>query len=351
MASMPVAAITFTASTVALQVNQSAQLSWNVPNSSACSASGGLPGDGWSGNLPATGTQSVSEGSGGNVAYGITCALSQGSVSSSLNIAWDGPIPNVQVYLPRPTVWVTRPAQITWTSNVSPCSPSGGGLSLSGLPSSGSTSTTQTVPGDATYQVSCGSGPTATSTSQTESYVTPSLFFIANATDRIVGQSFGLGWSTYADTCTVRGRSQMTKPKAKLAWRTSMPYPRVTTPGTYTYTLSCSSGTLTVQQSVAVTFENNAPYVSASVSPSSVTYSASPADYITINWATNLSSCGINSTPVIGTFLPPPVTEPDLQNFSIDGPAVVAPNAPRPTHHRAQMGAPPGTQYGVAAAT
>lgn len=67
--------------------------------------------------------------------------------------------------------------------------------------------------------------------------------------------------------------------------------PQVTTAGTYTYTLTCSSGPISVQQSATVTFENNAPFVATSLSAARVTFSGSPADYTTYSWISNLSNC------------------------------------------------------------
>jgi hypothetical protein len=326
--SVSAAQITFTASTFSLQTGSPLELTWSVSNATQCTASGGLPGDGWSGTLPPTGMQSVSEGTGGNVNYNLTCTLKGGgSVNSSVDIAWNGPIPTVQVYLPRSTVWTTRPAQIIWTSNVSPCAVSGGGFSLTGLPTVGSTTATQNSPGDVTYTVSCGSGPTAASAYGVQSYVTPSLLLVANGTDRLLGQSFELGWVSYADTCIPSGGAPNDGwANNSFSWSQPTFYPHVSTLGTYTYTLSCSSGPLSVQQSVTVTFEDNTPYVTASVSPTTTTYTASPADYITVNWSTNISGCGINQSPVLGGPVAP-LPSP-LEVSSVDGPGVIAPQGP-----------------------
>jgi hypothetical protein len=339
VSSMAAAPITFAASTASVETGQSAELTWTVPNATQCSASGGLPGDGWTGTLPASGSQSISEGVGGVVAYKITCPLSTiGSVSASVSIAWDGSVPFVQVYADRPDVWTTRPADITWTSNVSPCSVSGGDLSLTGQPSSGAVTPTQSTTGDVTYTVSCGSASTAASGSATVSYITPSLVLQANATDRIVGEQLGLLWLTWADTCTPSGGAPNDGWDTSEFGPTTMSfYPRVSTAGTYTYTLTCTSGPISVTQSVIVTFENNAPYVTASVSPTSVVYSASPADYITVNWTTNLATCNVSSTPPLGETVGP--TSP-IVGFSVDGPVIIAPQAPGTYTVSVSCGAP-----------
>jgi len=326
--SMAVAPINFAASPTFLDAGQTAQLSWNVPNASQCTAGGGAVGDGWSGTLPATGTKSVTESAGLTLSYKLTCALTTGGrVSSSVTINWYGPVPFVQVYLPRPIVWTTRPAAVTWSSNVAPCSVSGGGLSQSGLPSSGSITTTQNSPADVTYQVSCGSGPTAASGTATLSYIAPSLLLLANASDRRLGETFQLGWLTYADTCTPSGGAPNDGWATNSFIDTEQTFtPRVSAVGTYTYSLSCSSGSLSVAQSVTVTFENNAAYVTASVSPSTTTFSNSPADYVTVNWASNLSTCGVHapsSWPVLG----PPSPFPNLTWDAVDGTEIFGPTA------------------------
>jgi hypothetical protein len=328
--SMPVAPISFTSSNPTPQAGQTLQLTWNAPNATECTASGGIAGDGWSGTLAASGSQSVSETAAISVMYQITCALSGGRhVSRHLTVFWYGSVPFVDVYIARSYVWVTRPAIVTWSSNVSPCSISGGSVSLSNQPSSGSFTTTQSTTGDVTYQVTCGSGTAAASGSTAVSYITPSLTLQANATDRILGEVLGLQWLTWADSCAPSGGA----PNDGWATNsfgigTASFYPRVATLGSYTYTLTCSSGPLSVTRSVQVTVENNAAYVTASLSPSSTTYTASPADYVTVNWTTNLSQCGVNSTPVLGNWVGPTQVFPAESGFQIDGPAILAPNAP-----------------------
>jgi hypothetical protein len=327
VSSRPVAPIAFAANPSVLNTGQSTLLTWNVPNATKCSASGGLAGDGWSGTaLPGSGSQSVTEGAAVNVNYKLTCQLSGGgSVSATAPVVWDGSIPFVQVYLPYSIVWVSRPIAVTWTSNVPPCSLSGGGLSLSGLGASGSVTTTQNSPADVTYQVSCGSGQTATSGSATESYVTPSLEFLANGTDRKIGEIFQLGWYSYADSCTPSGGAPNDGWSTSLWGGQGVFSPKTPAAGTYTYTLQCSAGPLSVQQSVSVTFENNAPYVTASATPLTTLFTASPADYITANWTSNLTSCGVHSNPTLGTPVGPPPQFGTFTWYQVDGPEIFAP--------------------------
>ena len=199
-------------------------------------------------------------------------------------------------------VWTTTPATLSWTSNVAPCSITGGGLSLTNLPASGTTTTTQATATDVTYALTCGPANNNETLGGLVHYVTPSLVFNANGTDRLLGQTFFLQWVTAADACTPSGgaandgwaNTEFTGAAATSA----VPfYPKVTTLGTYTYTLACSTGSVALSQSVTVTFENNAPYVTASLSTPSVTFTDSPADYVTITYDSNLSTCAFSSIP------------------------------------------------------
>jgi hypothetical protein len=52
-----------------------------------------------------------------------------------------------------------------------------------------------------------------------------------------------------------------------------------------------------------VTFENTAPYVTAALSANSVSYSNSPADYLSLSWNSNLSSCTTVSNPALVTYM------------------------------------------------
>jgi hypothetical protein len=298
-ASAPVVNIQLSASTPASSIGTPLELTWSAPNATQCSATGGTAGDGWSGLLPASGVQSVAETSSSFVTYVLSCTYPAGQTAkTSVTVDWLGPTPSVQLSAPF-ALWTTRPASLSWTSNVAPCSLTGGGLSLSNLPASGTTTTTQANPGDVTYTLTCGPTNDQGSINQTVLYVTPSLVLEQTGSDRILGQTYQLHWLTYADSCIPTGGAPgdgwatiaFFNPANAPASEFS---PSVTTLGTYTYTLTCSSGLLSVQQSVTATFENNPPYVTASLSPTTVTYSNSPADYVSLSWNSNMSSCNPN---------------------------------------------------------
>jgi hypothetical protein len=304
--SAPAATVTFTASTYSLQVNTTVTLTWNAPGATQCTPNGGVAGDGWGGNLPGSGSQQIAESAASIVIYELTCSLSGGrTVTSSVSITWGSPQPEIS-FTGSAGAWTTTPATLTWTSNLAPCSITGGSLSVANLPSSGSITTTQAATGDVTYQIQCGSPTNYITTGTTVSYVTPSVQFIANGTDRQLGQPFSLTWITVAQVCIPSGgapndgwtSTNFNNPLTNTGFS-----PNVTTVGTYTYTLTCTAGTLSITKSVTVTFENNPGYVMLGIQPTTVTYSASPADIITLSWNSNLTTCVPSSQPITGGFI------------------------------------------------
>ncbi len=328
VSSTAAAGIAFHAAAGSAYDGQSVSLSWSVARASGCTAGGGSSGDGWTGALAASGTQSVTESVSGNISYTLSCRVSGGStLHASVQVSWLAPIVTAQVSLTAPpAVWITRPVTLSWTSDTTPCSLSGGALNLSDLDASGSITTTQSGAGDVTYQISCGSSYNVSSASAVVSYVTPSLTLEASSSDwRLGAQPFYLVWQSYADSCTPSGGAP-DDGWSNQAFPSSVDEfsPIATTAGTYTYTLTCTAGTLSVTQSVSVTYENDATYVNASVSPATVTYSGSPADYVSVSWQSNMPGCSVQSTPLLGESVDTQQSPFDLVQSS----ATFAPQAP-----------------------
>jgi hypothetical protein len=65
--------VTLTSSASTDSAGESITLDWSAKNASACSASGGMPGDGWTGTLADSGSMAVTEANAGSVTYSITC--------------------------------------------------------------------------------------------------------------------------------------------------------------------------------------------------------------------------------------------------------------------------------------
>jgi hypothetical protein len=71
---VPLPAVTLTANVATRTVGGSAMLTWSSQNATACSASGGVAGDGWSGSQSLSGTMSVTRATPGATEYAITCS-------------------------------------------------------------------------------------------------------------------------------------------------------------------------------------------------------------------------------------------------------------------------------------
>ena len=66
--------VTLSSSDSTETAGQSVSLKWSSKNASSCMATGGNPGDGWTGALAPSGSMTVTETSAGTVSYSITCA-------------------------------------------------------------------------------------------------------------------------------------------------------------------------------------------------------------------------------------------------------------------------------------
>jgi hypothetical protein len=106
-------------------------LSW-TSSTGPCAATGGAPGDGWTGTKGATGTQTLTESAQGTYLFTLTC----GSVQSQ-----------VAVVVPAPAITLnTAGATLSWSSTVAPCA-------IGGVPVDTTGSMTST-PG--VHTITCG---------------------------------------------------------------------------------------------------------------------------------------------------------------------------------------------------
>ena len=65
---------------------QSVSLTWSSQNASSCLATGGSPGDGWTGSLAPSGSMTVTETSTGTVSYSVTCAGAPPAATASTSV-------------------------------------------------------------------------------------------------------------------------------------------------------------------------------------------------------------------------------------------------------------------------
>jgi probable HAF family extracellular repeat protein len=83
--------VSLSASASTLTAGDLATLTWTSANATSCMATGGSAGDGWTGSRAVNGTVSVTEVSGGNVTFTITCTAGSQSASASAKITYSDP--------------------------------------------------------------------------------------------------------------------------------------------------------------------------------------------------------------------------------------------------------------------
>jgi hypothetical protein len=167
--------MSFTASPSSAPVNTPINLSWSSSLAIGCTASGGSSGDGWTGQLPGSGAQSVTSATAATITYTITCNLGAGSAQAQTQVTYT-PVTATEPAVPTPGVMLTasantqvvgNPVTLSWTSqNASACTASGGasGDGWSGnLSLAGTMAITEATAGSFTYAIDCSGAPPAAS--------------------------------------------------------------------------------------------------------------------------------------------------------------------------------------------
>jgi len=151
--------MTLTSDTTYLRTDQRLTLSWNVPDALACTASGGQPGDGWTGTRAASGAVQVSGLTGGHVEYALSCKTAERVGRAVAAVDWTYIQPVAWVGVDSGSVTVGSPINLNWYSNVTPCT-AGGGEPGDGWAGAKDSSGTQTVvvakAGTAEFTITCG---------------------------------------------------------------------------------------------------------------------------------------------------------------------------------------------------
>jgi hypothetical protein len=86
----PTPGVTLMTSDASQSLGNHITLNWDSQNASACTASGGSGGDGWSGSLSVSGQMSLTESSAGDYAYGITCSGAPPAASAQVHVQFTG---------------------------------------------------------------------------------------------------------------------------------------------------------------------------------------------------------------------------------------------------------------------
>lgn len=283
-----------TAAQLAIGIGSEDLLTWGAPGASTCMATGGASGDGWSGTVPTSGSQSVGRSTTGPVTYGISCTYPDSHTSSSqVTITWLVADPLANLFA-QSEEWAGASWALTWSTNVPPCQLTGGSAAQTLSGSSGTIAVTENTPGRYDYHITCGSG-----SAQDDALITiisPTVTFNPNTTDLQLGQALELQWNSLANSCTPGGGTgndgwpgtQLTGLGFESYWPTSV--------GTYTYTLNCMAGNASAQAAVTVTVENNPAYATLTVSSNEIAIGQT----VTASYKSNIAGCILGQSAVPG---------------------------------------------------
>jgi hypothetical protein len=258
----------------------------------SCTASGGEAGDGWPGAVPSNSSKSVTSFDGGAIAYTIACTSGQRSGSASVTLHWVLAIPSITINGPFAQDFGVA-STLSWNSNVRPCTATGGnaGDGWGGAEApQGSVSVKETIVGQVTYTLTCGSD-TRVATQQLIGYVNaPSVSVQADAATLRLGEVVHITTAEHGAPCVKSGGS------AGDGWAGQVPGVdqftsatlTETVPGTYTYAIACGTGSYVATAQVTVTFRNDPPAVSVRLSATTQTVDGG---MITASWDANVRDC------------------------------------------------------------
>ncbi len=254
----------------AIQPADSANLTWSSTNAISCTAGGGTGSDGWSGTQAGQNAVGFSTGviaTAGEYSYSITCSGPGGTGSDSriLGVASSAPpAPPSITFSAQPTqILPGGSSTLTWTATNSTTCSAGGGSPGDGWSGSKSTSSPGTAvgpiatTGSYTYTLTCsGNGGTSSrnvtldvNSNPNPPAVTTQLS--ASPQQITAGGAALLSWTAAnATSCTASGSWSGAQPTSGSAVSTGT----LSTPGLYSYTLTCggSGGSATVTSSLTV---------------------------------------------------------------------------------------------------
>ncbi|MGC1459458.1 MAG: hypothetical protein WA825_14375 [Steroidobacteraceae bacterium] len=269
-------------------------LQWTAVRATSCTASGGDPGDGWSGAVSTNGSVGLTSVDGGTITYTLTCTNGSKTVVAQTQVNWTLSPPAINLSTSDIEPLYGTSFQLSWRANVGGCTASGGtpGDGWSGtLNFQGTATVTESTVGTITYTLTCGSGSRMTSTQTTVTVLAPSTQVVADAATLQPGQSVQITASTRGLPCVSSGGS------ATDGWPTNTTYNTPVTvtesvAGTYTYTVTCGSGGSTSTSQATVVFAAGPASVTLTPATASIVSNGS----VTLNWDANVRPCSLSET-------------------------------------------------------
>jgi hypothetical protein len=288
-------AVTLTAPTTTWVANYPYSLFWTT-NTTPCTQTGGVAGDGWAGNFPAgQSSATVTEALPGNYTFTLTCGTGVSVGQAQLNVAV--PPPAASIGTDSSSVAVNQVITLTWNSTTAPCTsvdPSGG-VNWGGgnVAPSGSIPIIENSAGTYAYSINCGTGTQTVHASTTVTVAAPRPTTIAaSVMTAVINTPVTLTWnSSGLGVCTATGGDGSdgwfgTKNGSGTATVSAA------STGTITYGVNCNNAT--AQTQVAYTAPSTtlalAPTPAATLTSNSNTQVV--GQNVTLTWnSQNSSSC------------------------------------------------------------
>jgi len=296
-------AVTLNATPATVNIGAKSKLTWSVVNNpKSCTAS-----DDWSGSKPSTGTEMTpSLTKLQTYLFTITCTNDTGTGFSTVPVGTISQSGGSGSVLTRPmvtfaayptSVYTGESTQLKWiaTNNPTSCTAGGG---WSGIKSGSGTETTSVFnsPGQYSYSIQCknnaGTSPLATIsvTASTPPAGYPVVTLTSNPLGSTTpGSSVNINWSVSNNpsSCVASGDWSGSKSSSG-SYNTGA----LNTIKTYSYTLTCSNSTGSLNSTININVLPNPPAVSLTVNPSSILVGNSA----TISWNVANNTSGTTCT-------------------------------------------------------
>lgn len=303
-----------------MRIGQSVNVSWG--GGGLCTTSGGVPGDGWAGNIASTNagaSATITEAVAGTYNYTVTCTGAGLSANTSFSLTFVNAPPTVTLTAtPTPIEIYTDPGaynsaivNLNFTTNVRPCAVSYVGPGnvqgqityVQGVLPSGSASDSEGVAGAYVYSVTCGTGANQQQSSATVNWFTnyPAVTLTAQ-TPWPLGIGAPVAWNSNVYPCTGTGGVTGDGWAGSKAGPSGHQNVTESTLGSVTFGITCGSGTQVVQAQAPTTVITPSVSISASASTLAINQA------LLINWTANFAPCTSSISPGVaggwGTLLP-----------------------------------------------
>jgi hypothetical protein len=296
--------ITWTNSSPKVTLTSTAGTTWvaNYPyslfwtsNTTPCTQTGGVAGDGWAGNYQAgQASQAVTEIAPGTYTFSITCGagISVGEAQLTVTV----PPAAASISASPSSVPVGQSTTLTWNSTVSPCTTvdASGGVNWGGsnVAPGGSIPIIETAAGAYTYSITCGAGSQMVHAStKVTVQAAPPTSISASVMSTVVNTPVTLTWSSSGAPCTATGGAGSdgwsgTKNAAGTATVTTL------VAGTLTYGITCNNDYAQTQVAYTAPSPNLSPAPTPQVTLTSNVATQIAGQTVTLSWdSKNTDSC------------------------------------------------------------